>query len=105
MKNFIICFVLVFIIALILCTYIYIRTDKRPEIKIYNDTLVEIEHRSSDNKIIYDKNTKIVYYFETGANDGGYLSPYLIYQNGALYGAIFQDGEIIPVPYASVPLQ
>lgn len=105
MKKFIVCLVLVFTIILGLCACTPVTFDEGAERKIYNDTLIEIEHRSSDSQIVYDKNTKIVYYLETAENDGGYLSPYLIYQDGYIYGAIFQDGEIIPVPYASVPLK
>ena len=62
--------------------------------------------KNNDNAsfIVYDISTKVVYYLEADSYNG-YLSPYLIYQDGYIYGAIFQDGEIIPVPYAYAPLE
>lgn len=107
MKKFIICFILVISIMLGLCACQETIIDEGVERDVYDGSFVVIETRSNrSNYLVYDKDTKIVYYLETAVStDGGHLSPYLIYQNGALYGAIFQDGEIIPVPYASVPLQ
>ena len=31
---------------------------------------------------------------------GGYLTPYQIYQDGAIYGAVYENGKIVPKPYA-----
>ena len=106
MKKIVVCLILVFTIVLSLCGCETV-IDEGVERRIYDETFVEIESRNADNNhIVYDKNTKIVYYLETAmGTDGGYLSPYLIYKDGYIYGAIFQDGEIIPVPYASTPLE
>ena len=40
-----------------------------------------------------------MFYIET-AGYGGYLSPYQIYQDGAIYGAVYENGKIVPKPYA-----
>ena len=106
MKKVAICLILVFTIMLGLCGCETV-IDEGAERHIYDETFIEIESRNMDNNhIVYDKDTKIVYYLETaGGTDGGHLSPYLIYKDGYIYGAIFQDGEIIPVPYASTPLE
>lgn len=107
MKKFI-CFALVLILLISsLCACAPVVIDEGTEREIYDETFVEIESRNmKNNHIVYDKDTKIVYYLETaGGTDGGHLSPYLIYQDGYIYGAIFQDGEIKPMPYASAPLK
>ena len=107
MKKFIICFVVVISIMLSLCACQEIIVDEGKERIVHDGTFVEIKSNiESCNYIVYDKNTKVVYYLETSSStDGGHLSPYLIYQDGYIYGAIFQDGEIIPVPYAYAPLE
>lgn len=107
MRKFIICFVMAISIMLGLCACQEVIVDEGQERIVHDGTFVEIKvNIESCNYIVYDRNTKVVYYLETAtANDGGHLSPYLIYQNGALYGAIFQDGEIVPVPYAYAPLE
>ena len=107
MKKFI-CFALI-LILLISCLSACVPSvvDEGAERKIFDNTFIAItdyDGVTDDNCIVYEKDTKIVYYLETAANYGGYLSPYLIYQDGYIYGAIFQDGEIKPVPYASAPL-
>lgn len=100
MKTFIICFVLAILIILGFSTII----DQEGERAVFCGSFVFIKKQAIGNSIVYDKDTTIVYYLEHGS-DGGHLSPYLIYQDGALYGAIFQDGEIVPVPYAYAPLE
>ena len=107
MKRFIICFVLMISIMLGLCACNEVIVDEGKERIVHDGTFVEIKaNTESYNYIVYDKNTKVVYYLEiAAATDGGHLSPYLIYQDRALYGAIFQDGEIVPVPYAYAPLE
>ena len=49
--------------------------------------------------IMYDKTTSDVYYFEWGTH-GGYMTPYQIYQDGKIYGAVYENQQIVPVPYA-----
>jgi len=100
MKRFIVCFVLMVSIMLGLCACQETIIDEGVKRTVHDGTFVEIKTNINDcNFIVYDINTKVVYYLETAAaTDGGHLSPYLIYQDGYIYGAIFQDGEIVPVP-------
>lgn len=51
--------------------------------------------------LAYDKDTKVVYYYDYDGHNIGIHSPYYIYENGAIYGAIYEDGEIEPVPFAA----
>lgn len=106
MKKFI-CFALILILLIgSLCACTPVVTDEGAERKIFDNTFIVITESDAlnGNYIAYEKDTKIVYYLETACNNGGYLSPYLIYQDGYIYGAVFQDGEIKPAPYASAPL-
>ena len=49
--------------------------------------------------LVYHIDTKIVY--EYGYGDyTSHLSPHLIYKDGHIYGSIFENGEIVPVPFA-----
>ena len=50
--------------------------------------------------LVYDPSTYIVYYM--GISNAGYMCPYLIYLNGKLYGAVFENGEIKPIPYVKI---
>ena len=104
MKRFIVCFVLVISIMLGLCAcYPKIIDEQGVERKVI-DGFVVISTINNYNHVVYNQTTKVVYYLEAETH-GDYLSPYFIYQDGALYGAIFQDGEIVPVPYAYAPLE
>ena len=106
MKKLITLFIIVIILFSLCACKNTIVDDNGEKRAIYDGTFVEIAVNIFDsNYTVYDKNTKIVYYLETSENsDGGHLSPYLIYQDGAIYGAIFENGEIKPVPYAYAPL-
>ena len=44
--------------------------------------------------MLYHLETKVVYIYREG------FSPYQICQDGVIYGAIYENGEIVPVPYA-----
>ena len=103
MKKFIVCFVLVISIMLGLCACYPKTVDEQGVERTVIDGFVIISTINDFNHVVYNQTTKVVYYLESGTH-GGYLAPYFIYQDGAIYGAIFQDGEIIPVPYAYAPL-
>lgn len=49
---------------------------------------------------VYDMDSHVVYYLQYGGH-GGFLTPKLIYQDGAIYGCVYENGEYIPVPYAT----
>lgn len=66
---------------------------------LYNGEFVILEEDwDYSNRIVYHHETKIVYFHQGG--HGGYLTPYQIYQDGVIYGAIYENGEIVPTPYA-----
>ena len=48
--------------------------------------------------VVYDPVSKIVYHMAGG--HGGYMTPYMLYEDGVIYGAIFEDGKIVPAPFA-----
>ena len=52
--------------------------------------------------IAYDMDTKIVYYYDDIGHNTGVRGEYYLYENGAIYGAVYEDGEIKPVPFASI---
>lgn len=104
MKRFIVCFILVISIVLGLCACYPKTVDEQGVERTVIDGFVVISAIDNCNYVAYNQTTKVVYYLQSGSH-GGWLSPYLIYQDGVLYGAIFQDGEIIPVPYAYAPLE
>jgi hypothetical protein len=49
---------------------------------------------------VYDIDSHVVYYLQHGGH-GGFLAPKLIYQDGAIYGCIYENGEYIAVPYGN----
>ncbi len=104
MKKFIVCFVLVISIMLGLCACYPKTVDEQGVERTVINGFVIISTINNYSHVVYNQTTKVVYYLEIETH-AGYLSPYFIYQDGALYGAIFQDGEIIPVPYAYAPLE
>lgn len=106
MKKFSI-FLLVIAILMSLCACIpTTRDDEGISRTLHYNTFVVLDEYSYDNytAVVYHKTTSVVYYLQRGVN-GGFLAPYLIYQDGYIYGAIYQDGKIIPIPYASTPLE
>lgn len=107
MKKIIICFILAISIMLGLCACYPTTVDEQGVERTILNSFVIIHEQGeigSRTLVVYHQATKVVYYLETTSH-GDYLSPYFIYQDGALYGAIYQDGKITPVPYAYAPLE
>jgi len=106
MKKFIICFILAISIMFSLCACnSKIVDDQGIERDVYYGYFAVIEAKDDGHTmIVYDMHTRVVYYVQRGGYNG-FMSPYFIYQDGALYGAIYQDGKITPVPYAYAPLE
>jgi hypothetical protein len=48
------------------------------------------------NYVVWEKESHIIY----DISHGGYIVPHQIYQNGVIYGAVYENGEIVPIPYA-----
>ena len=70
------------------------------EVKIIDNRFIPITDNSHFD-LVYDINTKIVYLMDRNSYGGG-LSQYQIYKDDAIYGAVYRDNEIIPVPYATI---
>lgn len=107
MKNILIAFICTLMILSFCACTSTITDDTGDQCKQvgYNFAVID-EGEWRGDYLVYDIDTKIVYYYQTGAtSDGGHLSPYLVYQDGAIYGTIFENGKIKPVPYISAPLE
>ena len=64
------------------------------------DNLVFIDENDWGMKIMYDKDTQIVY-IGNFANYASYLSPYLMTnEKGEICGAVWANGKITPAPFA-----
>jgi hypothetical protein len=95
----IVCVLLALVMCLGLCACATTQIVDGEEIKIVDYRFGIIEELDLGNYIVYDIQTKVVFYIET-AGHGGYFTPYQIYQDGVIYGAVYENGEIVPVPYA-----
>ena len=82
-----------------LCACADVRTIDGEEHEIIDNRFAIIKEVDFGNYLVYDIDVKTVFYIEANGY-GGYLTPYQIYENGALYGAVYENGEIVPVPYA-----
>ena len=95
----IVCFVLILIVCVSLFCDCYSTTNENGiEVERYYDFIV-LRKMTEYNWVVYDKNTSIVFYLEKGTH-GGYMTPYQIYQDGVIYGAVYENGNIVPTPYA-----
>ena len=94
-----VCLLLALIMCLILGACAVTQVVEGEEVKIVDYRFGVIEELGLGNYLVYDIHTKVVFYVET-AGHGGYLSPYQIYQDGAIYGAVYENGKIVPKPYA-----
>ena len=94
-----VCLLLALIMCLVLGACAVTQVVEGEEVKVVDYRFGIIEELGLGNYLVYDIHTKVVFYVET-AGHGGYLSPYQIYQDGAIYGAVYENGEIVPVPYA-----
>lgn len=94
-KTFIL--LLVFILALGLCACIPQETTDKQVIKDY---FIVIEECGYNIDLVAAKDTGVVYLLDSCGNIG-YLSPYLIYEDGAIYGAVWINDKITPIPFAT----
>ena len=70
------------------------------EVEFVLDNLVLIEENDWGMKVMYDKDTQIVY-IGNFANYASYLSPYLMTnEKGEICGAVWANGKITPAPFA-----
>ena len=70
------------------------------EVEFVLDNFVLIDENDWGMKIMYDKDTQIVY-IGNFANYASYLSPYLMTnEKGEICGAVWANGKIRPAPFA-----
>ena len=81
------------------CGTTVVDSDKVERVVMY-DRFVKITDSGYWVDEVYDIDSHVVYYLQYGGH-GGFLSPKLIYQDGAIYGCIYENSEYIPVPYAT----
>ncbi len=48
----------------------------------------------------YHKESKVVFEIYAPGTNLGTIVPYQIYEDGVIYGAVYENGEIVPKPYA-----
>ena len=97
----IICLFLVLVMCLGLCACNQTIIVDNTERTILRNKFVVLETFYDSEYIVFHKDTNIVYIFDNGGY-GGYLCPYQIYQDGMIYGAVYENGSIIPTPYATI---
>ena len=102
MKRYTICWLIILIIVLCIGTLAACSATQvvdGSEVEVIDNRFAIIEEIEYGNYVVYDINTRVVLYIET-AGHGGYLTPYQIYKDGAIYGAVYENGQIVAKPYA-----
>ena len=99
--KIIICLFLVLVMCLGLCACNQTIIVDNTERTILRNKFVVLEAFYDSEYIIFHKDTNIVYIFDNHGY-GGYLCPYQIYQDGIIYGAVYENGSIVPTPYATI---
>ena len=96
----IICLLTVLTLCISLCACSTIVDDAGVERRVLYDRFVVIEKNWDMNiYIAWDKDTHVVYYLKSGSS--GFMSPYLIYTEEGLCGAIYEDGRIQPIHFVT----
>lgn len=70
--------------------YVYIRNTHG----FYDDVV------SSGYWLGYHRDTKVVFELYGAGSNNSMAVPYQIYQDGVIYGAVYENGEVVPKPYA-----
>lgn len=104
----IICMLLALVICLGLCACGITTTNKDnvevygwgPYIYIRNTDGFFDDVVSNGYWLGYHRDTKVVFELYGAGSNLGTIVPYQIYQDGVIYGAVYENGEIVPIPYA-----
>ena len=96
-KIFTLCLALMLILGL--CACVPQETIDGRNYEVLDGNFIVIEEYEYDTYLVADKDTNVIYILETFGH-GGFLSPHLIYKDGAIYGAVWIDEDIVPVPFA-----
>jgi hypothetical protein len=97
-KIFALC--LTFMLILSLCACAQQETIDGRKYEVLNGNFMIIEAYEHGAYLVATKDTGVMYVLEANGNRG-FLSPYLIYEDGAIYGAAWVDGKITPIPFAT----
>lgn len=97
-KVFVLCLALILVLSLNACTPQ--ETIDGQEYEVIDSNFIIIEEYEYGTYLVAAKDTDVIYVVETYGH-GGFLSPYLIYEDGAIYGAVWIDKKIVPVPFAT----
>ena len=92
----IVCLLLILVMCLGLCACgSKVIDENGVERKTFFDEYGIISHNWEYNYyMVYHMQTKVVYIYREG------FSPYQIYQDGVIYGAVYENDKIVPIPYA-----
>lgn len=100
-KIIIICLLIATMLALMACGAPVLEDESTHN--TVDNTFIEIQ-RNGNTNLAYHVDTHVVYLIRHGSESFSFATPYYIYQKGALYGAVYDNGRIVPVPYATKPL-
>ncbi len=97
-KIFALCLTLMLILSL--CACVPQETIDGKEYGVIDSNFIAIEEYAHGTYLVAAKDTGVMYVLEAYGH-GGFLSPHFIYKDGAIYGAVWIDEEIVPVPFAT----
>lgn len=89
---FVVCLICFFALNIVACSY--------DPVNVYDQFTVISNDPEAIYTIVYDNNSNIVYQKIDSQWNGGFV-PYLINDNGIIYGAIYENGEIVKAPFAT----
>ena len=97
-KIFALCLALILILNLNACTPQ--ETIDGREYDIIKSNFIIVKEYEHGTYLVAAKDTNVIYFIDR-YGDEGFMSPYLICEDGAIYGSMWIDEEIVPVPFAT----
>lgn len=95
----IVCLLLALVMCLSLCACATTVDENGVEVPGLGKFIFIEQGTANDLDLMYHVDTKIVYHADL-TGEGNSLAPYQIYQDGAIYGAVYENGQIVAKPYA-----
>ena len=107
MKRFI-CLLIILVMCLGMCACGATTTNEQnvevygwgPYVYIQNTDGFYDDIVSSGYWLGYHRDSKVVFEIYNAGCNAGTIVPYQIYKDGVIYGAVYENDEIVPVPYA-----
>ena len=93
------CIVIVILVSITIFCGCATKADGEVE-KYGSYVILETTDKVRNNYIVYHEDTHIVYTANRLYSHSQTITPYQIYKDDLIYGAVYEDGEIKPVPYA-----